>query len=231
MSVSWTIALDNGYQQLRSALQTGLASVENLAARRAARAAFSPGLSYGRHFGPPAPSARQAAVIAMIEPRGGQWTLPVTVRPDHLPDHPGQISLPGGRLEAGESHQRAAEREFCEELGCQVDAELIVGELSPLYVYHSDYYVRSFVAISPRLYDYRPCPREVSRVLHVPLATLSSCVGVPAERQEFARGLAVWSAPTIQGGEATIWGATAIILAELSAILPANWPQAANNGP
>lgn len=220
MCASWTIALDNDYQQLRSDLQRGLASAEHLPARQAARAAFSPGLSYGRHFGPPAPSVRQAAVIAMIEPRDGQWTLPVTVRPDYLPDHPGQISLPGGRLEAGESHQQAAQREFYEELGCVIEPELIVGELSPLYVYHSDYYVRSFVAISPRLYDYTPCPREVSRILHVPLAALSSCACLPAERREFARGLAVWSAPTIQGGEAMIWGATAIILAELAAILP-----------
>lgn len=218
--MSWTIALDSDYQQLRSVLQHGLASTENLDARQAARAAFSPGLSYGRHFGPPAPSVRQAAVIVMIEPRGGQWTLPVTVRSDHLPDHPGQISLPGGRLEAGESHQQAAQREFCEELGCEVEPEAIIGELLPLYVYHSDYYVRSFVAISPRLYAYTPCPREVSRILHVPLSTLSSCACPPAERHEFARGLAVWSAPTIQDGEATIWGATAIILAELSAILP-----------
>ncbi len=212
--------MDSNYQRLRAELQRGLESVERLPARHAARAAFSPGLSYGRHFGPPAPSARQAAVIVMIEPRDGQWTLPVTVRPDHLPDHPGQISLPGGRLEAGESHQQAAEREFCEELGCEVEPELIVGELLPLYVYHSDYYVRSFVAISPRLHDYVPCPREVSRVLHVPLATLTSHALLPPERQEFARGLAVWSAPTIQGGDAIIWGATAIILAELSALLP-----------
>lgn len=212
--------MDNDYLQLRSVLQDGLASGEHLPARQAARAAFSPGLSYGRHFGPPAPSARQAAVIVMIEPRDGLWTLPVTVRPDHLPDHPGQISLPGGRLEAGESHQRAAEREFYEELGCEVEPELIVGELLPLYVYHSDYYVRSFVAISPRLYNYTPCPREVSRIIHVPLSTLGSCRHLPAERQEFARGLAVWTAPTIQDGGATIWGATAIILAELSAILP-----------
>ncbi len=212
--------MDSNYERLRAELQRGLESVERLPARHAARAAFSPGLSYGRHFGPPAPSARQAAVIVMIEPRDGQWTLPVTVRPDHLPDHPGQISLPGGRLEAGESHQQAAEREFCEELGCEVEPELIVGELLPLYVYHSDYYVRSFVAVSPRLYDYVPCPREVSRVLHVPLATLTSQALLPPERHEFARGLAVWSAPTIQGGDAIIWGATAIILAELSALLP-----------
>ncbi|MCC7335824.1 MAG: CoA pyrophosphatase [Pirellulaceae bacterium] len=205
------------YQQLRSALQLALASAELLAARQRARAAYSPGLAYGRHFGPPAPSARQAAVLVMLERRSGQWVIPVTVRPDHLPDHPGQISLPGGRLEAGESYQQAAEREFCEELGCAVEPAQILGELSPLYVYHSDYIVRPFVAISPTAHVYQPCPREVSRVLHLPLAVL--CSSSPVASSEFTRGLAVWSAPVIDSGDAIIWGATAIILAELIPLL------------
>ncbi len=205
------------YQQLRNQLQTALEEPALLAPRQAARGAFSPALAYGRHFGPPAPTARQAAVLVLLEPRDGQWTIPVTVRPDHLPDHPGQVSLPGGRLEAGESHRQAAEREFFEELGCELEPDQILGELLPLYVYHSDYFVRSFVAISERLYDYQPCVREVSRVLHVPLSALT-CDPV-ASRQEFSRGLATWSAPTMQAPGATIWGATAMILAELAALL------------
>jgi 8-oxo-dGTP pyrophosphatase MutT (NUDIX family) len=207
------------YQQLHRELTLGLADPSLLAARQAARTTFSPSLAYGRHFGPPAPSARRAAVLVMLEPRAGQWTIPVTVRPDYLPDHPGQISLPGGRLEAGESHQQAAEREFLEELGCAVEADQIVGELSPLYVYHSDYLVRCFVAISPRTFAYQPCPQEVAKVIHLPLVDLCSCSASPATRGEFTRGLAQWSAPVIPSGEAVIWGATAMILAELKPIL------------
>lgn len=223
MSENWTtvstkyptVRID--YQELRSTLQLALASAELLAARQRARAAYDPGLAYGRHFGPPAPSARQAAVLVMLERRSGQWVIPVTVRPDHLPDHPGQISLPGGRLEAGESYQQAAEREFHEELGCTVKPDQILGELSPLYVFHSDYLVRPFIAISPTAYEYQPCPREVSRVLHLPLASL--CSSNPVATHEFARGLAAWSAPVIHSGDAIIWGATAIILAELIPLL------------
>ena len=205
------------YPHLRTTLQLALASSELLAGRQRARAAYSPELAYGRHFGPPALSARQAAVLVMLERRAGQWVIPVTVRPDHLPDHPGQISLPGGRLEAGESHQQAAEREFCEELGCTVEPDEILGELSPLYVYHSDYLVRPFVAISRTPYEYQPCPREVSRVLHLPLDAL--CSSSPIATREFTRGLAAWSAPVIHSGDALIWGATAIILAELIPLL------------
>ncbi len=205
------------YQQLRATLPLALASAELMAARQRARATYSPGLAYGRHFGPPAPSARPAAVLVMLERRSGQWVIPVTVRPDHLPDHPGQISLPGGRLEAGESFQQAAEREFHEELGCRVKPEQLLGELSPLYVYHSDYFVRPFVAISPTPNKYQPCPREVSRILYLPLASL--CSSSPVATREFTRGLAAWSAPVIHSGDAIIWGATAIILAELIPLL------------
>ncbi len=206
------------YQTLRRHLLCGLADDARIPARQEAREAFSPELAYGRHFGPPAPTARQAAVVVLLEPRSGTWTIPVTVRPDHLPDHPGQVSLPGGRLEAGESHQQAAEREFLEELGCGLAAEQILGELLPLYVFHSDYYVRSFVAISERLLDYEPCAREVAQIVHLPLAALS--LAADAHRQQFTRGSVVWSAPTIHTANTTIWGATAMILAELAALLP-----------
>ncbi len=205
------------FDHLRAQLLNALSQPELLPARHSARTKLSPALSYGRHFGPPAPTARQAAVLVLLEPRGGEWTIPLTVRPDHLPDHPGQVSLPGGRLEAGESPQQAAEREFFEELGCELPVEQILGELLPLYVYGSDYYVRSFVAISPQLYNYRPCPREVAQVVHLPLSALAK--PDPPYEQQFNRGLVNWTAPTLRGGGATVWGATAIILAELTALL------------
>lgn len=210
-------ALTSDYHALRTNLLRGLADDTRLAARQAARQAFSPDLAYGRHFVPPPPTARQAAVVVMLEPRGGSWTIPVTVRPDHMHDHPGQVSLPGGRLEAGESHRQAAEREFMEELGCQLVPGQIIGELLPLYVFRSDYYVRSFVAISERALDYQPCQREVTRIAHVPIAVLSPAAD--SQRQEFSRDAMVWSAPTIRADNTTIWGATAMILAELPVLL------------
>ena len=195
----------------------GLADDARLVERQAARQAFSPDLAYGRHFGPPPPTARQAAVVVMIEPRGGIWTIPVTVRPEYLHDHPGQVSLPGGRLESGESHQQAAEREFREELGCTLSPGQIIGELLPLYVFRSDYYVRSFVAISDRALHYTPCHREVALVAHVPLAVISPNTDMP--QQEFSRDGVIWTAPTVRTEDTTIWGATAMILAELPVLL------------
>ncbi|MEZ6080340.1 MAG: CoA pyrophosphatase [Pirellulaceae bacterium] len=177
------------YQQLRSALQLALASAELLAGGRGHVRPTVLGLPTGVTLAPLLRRARQAAVLVMLERRSGQWVIPVTVRPDHLPDHPGQISLPGGRLEAGESYQQAAEPRVFEELGCAVEPAQILGELSPLYVYHSDYIVRPFVAISPTAACLSTMPAEVSRVLHLPLAVL--CSSSPVASSEFTRGLAV----------------------------------------
>src|SRR5476651_2102077 len=88
---------------------------EALAQRNAARhegRRFAPGLSYGRHFGPAPITARRAAVMVLLFRRGGCWHIPLTQRPSTLLRHGGQISLPGGTIEPGESSAEAAAREL-----------------------------------------------------------------------------------------------------------------------
>lgn len=194
--------------------------------RHSARQAFSPSLSYGRHFGPPRRASKAAAVMMMLEPRSATsqatgdeagCTIPLTVRPMHLPDHPGQVSLPGGRLEGNETYQQAAEREFCEELGMPKFPGQVIGELSPLYIYNSDYFVRAFVATCPQPLVFKPCDYEVDEVVRLPLATLLDAESYAM--QSFSRGTVHWHANTILTGETTIWGATAIMLAELATVI------------
>lgn len=209
--------------QLEERLRQALADESLQAARQAGRQRFSPELSYGRHFGPPGPAAKPAAVMALLEPiranLGRHWSIPLTVRPLHLPDHPGQVSLPGGRLEGKESYQAAAEREFCEEMGTQEFPGKVIGELSPLYVYNSDYQVRVFVAISPIELEYLPCQHEVEAIVHLPIRDLLD----PSKLNQhaFSRGGVHWSAATIAAQQAVVWGATAIMLGELAALVVA----------
>ncbi len=184
-------------------LRRTLENVGHLSRRHAERMFFSPTLSYGRHFGPPSPTAKQAAVMILLESTPAGWCIPLTERPQHLPDHPGQISLPGGRVEAGESHLEAACREFSEEMGTAVFPGEVIGELQSVYVYNSDYFVRPFVALANGSINYQPCEREVARLIHLPVEQLWDTDRFA--QQEFQRGKARWHSRTIVWQSAVIW--------------------------
>ncbi len=204
------------------AVRGALTADQDLRQRQRCRNAFSPSLAFGRHFGPPLPTARAAAVVLFIEADPCRdwldWTIPLTVRPQYLPSHPGQISLPGGRIEAGETPQQAARREFEEELGVRPFPGEFIGQLSGLYVFNSDHYVTPFVASGAPLPAGIPCQREVERVIRLPLGQLLHLDAAPMAN--YRRGAAAWHARYIPCGTDQIWGATAMILAELSAVLP-----------
>lgn len=190
--------------------------------RHSARSRFCPSLSYGRHFAPPGPSAKAAAVLILIHQSNPEddWresSIPLTVRPPYLAYHAGQISLPGGRLERGESFCDAAQREFCEELGTANFPGRILGPLLPMWVFNSDYHLQPFLAIHSGPIYFKPCQREVTRVIHLPVSQLLD--ESPPQASRFARGCVEWTAPMFLYQDDCIWGATAMILAELGTIL------------
>ena len=182
-----------------------------------AQAAYQPELSFGRHRGPAPLGARPAAVLALLYPREERWHLPLMLRPLHMPDHGGQVSLPGGMIEAGESSRQAALREYSEELGAAADGLEVLGQLTPLYLFASNFQITPWVAVTDQLPTWSPSEREVERLLEVPLEHLldPAATGHVERRQ---RGLA-FRAPCFQWESERIWGATCMILAELVATL------------
>lgn len=64
-------------------------------------------------------STVNAAVLLPVWFSNSQWQLLLTRRALHLRHHPGQISFPGGRIEANETALMAAQREAFEEVGIQ----------------------------------------------------------------------------------------------------------------
>ncbi len=181
------------------------------------RAQLAPSLSYGRHFGPPAHDARQAAVTILLYPRDGQWHIPFTVRPETMLSHAGQISFPGGTVEPGETTRDAALRELEEELGVAISSVEVLGELSPLYLFVSNFMVAPWVAVSRTPLVFRPCDREVAEVLETPLTHWMDAAHRGVHQHQ--RGELVFGAPHFAWGDHKIWGATSIILAELVAVL------------
>lgn len=182
-----------------------------------ARARLAPSLSYGRHFGPPAHDARNAAVLLLLYPHDGDWRLPLTVRPQTMLAHAGQISLPGGMVEPGESTCDAALRELDEELGIPSRDVVVLGALSPLYVFVSNFLVTPWVGSLAERPNMRPNPHEVDEVLEIPLGHFLD----PANFGEhlFTRGELSFTVSHFRFGEHVIWGATSVILSELLAVV------------
>lgn len=132
----------------------------------------------------------------------------LTVRADTLERHGGQVSLPGGVIDPGETNEQAALREAHEEIGLAIDVGTVrtLGALSPLEIPVSGFRLHPIVAataVRPRL---TPSAREVARILEIDVDRLLD-----------ARSLTSRPAFLIDGFE--IWGATAMVLAEFLALL------------
>ena len=117
--------------------------------------------------------ARPAAVTFILYDSDGAWRVPFVRRRADLPDHPGQVALPGGGVRAGESAWAAAQREVAEEIGVPVGRLRPLGAGEPIYASVSNFSVVPFVAHLPG-----PVPafvhdeRELEGVLEIPLDRL-----------------------------------------------------------
>lgn len=160
---------------------------------------------------------RAAAALVLLYPVAGEATLLLTLRRSNLTAHAGQVSFPGGRVEPGESVEQTALREAEEEVGLVPDAVVLRGRLTPLHIPVSGFLLHPVVAtVAPR-----PAlsgdPREVERVIEVSVETLADAASWRTERRE--RGGETVAVPALDLGGARLWGATAMVIAELLALL------------
>ena len=161
--------------------------------------------------------ARPAAGLVLLYSRSGAPHVLLTVRGGHLARHAGQVSLPGGVVEPGETMREAALREATEEVGLDPHRVRVLGELSTLHIAASGFVLHPVVGLAdgdPRL---RPADGEVSRVLHVPLDDL--CNPRNLRQGTYWRPDRPVRVPYFAVQEERVWGATAMVVAELLAVL------------
>jgi len=155
-------------------------------------------------------AAMAAAVLVPLVNRSEGLTVLLTQRSADLPDHPGQISFPGGRVEPEDRDARiAALREAEEEIGLPRDRVSLLGQLSE-YETVTGYRVTPVVGWVEPPFVVKPDPVEVADVFEVPLAFLME----PANQQRHFRMLGDMRRDyyAIPYGERYIWGATAAML-------------------
>jgi 8-oxo-dGTP pyrophosphatase MutT (NUDIX family) len=155
---------------------------------------------------------REAAALLLLYPSPDAH-LVLTVRHDALPQHGGQVSLPGGRVEPGESFRETALREAAEEIGLDPARVRLLGELTPIEINVSRFLLHPVVGITDGRPPLRPSQGEVARILEVRLDDLRDPARFHREVRE--RGGADFFIPYFHVAGEQVWGATAMVLAEL----------------
>lgn len=162
----------------------------------------------------PETALRDAAVLLPLVRRGEVLNLLLTRRTEHLTHHAGQISFPGGRIEALDAGPLAAAlRESEEEIGLPASAVDALGFLDPLATI-TGFRILPVIGLIEELPPLRLDPNEVAAVFEVPLAFVLDRSHQQRREREF-RGR-VRSYHVIEYGAHHIWGATASMIVNLT---------------
>ena len=158
-----------------------------------------------------------AAVLILLYPIKNKWHFFLTKRTNTVGHHKGQISLPGGMLEKGESHKEAAIRETFEELGVQSEDINIIGPLTPLYIPISNFKIFPFVGWIKSNPELNIQFNEVSKVFSPSIFSLMD-PQTKKIKDSILLGQKV-KIPFFNLKNEVVWGATSMIISEFKNIL------------
>lgn len=163
---------------------------------------------------------RSAAALLLVYPHNDAWYVPLTLRGSRLRHHTGQVSLPGGRIDPGESVEEAALREAQEEVAIDPGVVEVLRQLTPVPIAASGHLLHPVLGLASQRPAFLVAEPEVERLIEVPIARLQDPNLVRWEQR--TRSMPphdLMDVPYFHLENAHIWGATAMVLAEFLALL------------
>jgi 8-oxo-dGTP pyrophosphatase MutT (NUDIX family) len=165
--------------------------------------------------------ARDAAALVLVYPHDDHLHFALTVRGSGLRNHTGQVSLPGGRVDDGETVEEAALREANEEIGVDPRAVDVIGRLTRLHIPVSGFILHPVVGFAGLRPAFQRAEWEVARIIEAPVSRLADPAALKREvRTRVVSGQSVdVDVPFYDIDGEKVWGATAMVLAEFGAVV------------
>lgn len=165
------------------------------------------------------PPVKSAVLVLLYEDQEGHIKFPLIQRPVYNGAHSAQVSLPGGKEEPGDIDLiYTALRETKEEIGINPSDVEVIGRLSEMFIWVSNYIVIPVVGIYRQSPEFVLDPQEVEDIIEADLFDILN----PDKRKEgtiLARGKYKIRTPYFDIANRVVWGATAMMLSELSVVV------------
>ncbi|HNI04997.1 MAG TPA: CoA pyrophosphatase [Flavobacteriales bacterium] len=166
------------------------------------------------------PRPVESGVLILLYPEDGTLRTMLMLRPSYDGVHSGQVGFPGGHRETKDgSIMVTALREFTEETGAPAEAFEVLGNLTPVYIPPSNALVTPVVARTHRLEGLAPDPREVAALIPVDVDHLLRDDILKRTRLFVKAAGRELEVPYWDVDGHVVWGATALMIAELRALL------------
>jgi 8-oxo-dGTP pyrophosphatase MutT (NUDIX family) len=166
----------------------------------------------------PNSSTRRSAILMMFYPKGEDIFLPLILRPQYDGVHGGQMAFPGGRAELKDKDIHAtALREAQEEIGIKATDVKVIRNLTELFIPPSNMFCQPVVGYMATRPDFYPDEREVAGIFEVSISEILDPSIVQIRTVE-TQGIKL-ETPCFVIQEQIVWGATALMIAELIEVL------------
>tara|TARA_B100000427_G_scaffold241333_1_gene204249 strand:- start:175 stop:795 length:621 start_codon:yes stop_codon:yes gene_type:complete len=162
---------------------------------------------------------KTGSILIIFYKKNNEFYFPLIKRSNKLKNHSSQISFPGGRFDEEDINlKNTALRESNEEIGLKVKKNKVLGTLTQIYIPASNYKVSPYIAFYDKNPQFKLNSFEVDKLIEVSLNQILDKSNIFKKKMKLSSGILI-DCPYYYLNGFIVWGATAMILSELCAIL------------